>query len=716
MADATKRLRLDEILIREGLVSEEQVKEALMRQKAQGGKFGSQLLYHRHIDEAGLVKALAKQFNCEGVVLSNLDIPEIIVKTIPSKVALARKVIPFDYDTDNNVLKVACEDPTDSSLIDELNFVARGKNVKLYAAAELALNTAIARNYLGRDTSLDDNLLLEIPDVATDTGKLPQATESDLAGEDEPDPNARGTVLLVTDEEYAAPLLRSILERDHYQVAITDSADDAIEMLDDREFVTVFIKDTVAGDYIDLIDRLRKISPRTVVRYYDSASSLLLGQDSYSAESDLLTKNLDLLTSLLSTKDRLGANHGGVVGQYVEKLCRRLGLPLRDRLAVVTAGYIHDLAKFYYKIEDPSDYRQTIGLTVKLLESINYSPVVVEMLRSMYIDLKGKYTRRLPIEVLGGNILTIVDLLCDNISVDERLSLDKFDAIHKKFRDLTGKLFLSEVVDAFVVMIKEEVLKQQTEQLAGQVMLYTEEPGGLYSVELRLKSEGFRTISAGSMESFVELYNRSRPDMVVLMLWGETREIAARVDDIAGQGIDFKTTPAFLLVKGAGTAELTPVLAKGIEDAMAADGSLDLLVAKMLKIRRRLLADPKKRSESGQNGSGTRGRLADMNLIDLLQALGPGRRTVKVTLTPAGTETGELTLYLRQGQITFARYHNLSGAEAVYEAVSWSDGTWSVEPVTDKDLPQPNNRLSNESILMEGCRLLDEKTRAGQLL
>jgi hypothetical protein len=43
----TGKIRLDEILLREKLITAEQIQEALLRQKKQGGKFGSQLLYHR---------------------------------------------------------------------------------------------------------------------------------------------------------------------------------------------------------------------------------------------------------------------------------------------------------------------------------------------------------------------------------------------------------------------------------------------------------------------------------------------------------------------------------------------------------------------------------------------------------------------------------------------------------------------------------------------
>jgi len=712
MSRETQKLRLDEILVKEGLISEAQIKEALMRQKAHGGKFGSQLLYHRYIDEAGLVKALATQLGCEGVVLAKRDIPKLVIKLIPKKVAVARKVIPFDYDPEKNLLKIACEDPTDQNLMDELNFMAQGKEIKLYVAAELALNTAIAKHYMRRDVSLDDNLLLEIPDEVTKTGNVPIPA---LDGAAQEVSDYRGAVLLVTDEEYSGPLLQSILERDNYQVVMTDSADDAIDILSDRQFHSVFIKDTVAGDYIDLIDRLRKTSPRTVVRYYETSSALVLNEDATATEGDLLIKSLDLFTSLLSSKSKLPTNHSGMVGQYVDKLCRKIGLPDKERLTITCGGYIHDLAKFYYHTEGNRDHRATIRLTGKLLASLDYSPVVIGMLRSMYMDLGGKYTKRLPIEVLGGNILTIVDLFCDHIPPDGRLSLDKFNAIKKKFRRGVGRLFFHEVVEAFIILIQEETLQLRTVERASQVMIYAGHSNSLYAVEIRIKHEGFRTVSEHSLGSFIDLFQRSRPDMVVLLLPGKPADVLGLVQDLTTKGLDFKKTPTFLLVDSSSTSRLTKLLERGIEDIIALDGSLDLLIVKMRKAWDRIQAEDKETSE-GEQSNGSRGRLSDMNLIDLLQALGPSRKTVRITITAENSDDGRLIIYLDQGNITFAQFKDKTGPEAVYEGIAWTDGSWTVEPVLAESLPESNNQLPNESILMEGCRLLDEKVRAGQLL
>jgi hypothetical protein len=85
-------------------------------------------------------------------------------------------------------------------------------------------------------------------------------------------------------------------------------------------------------------------------------------------------------------------------------------------------------------------------------------------------------------------------------------------------------------------------------------------------------------------------------------------------------------------------------------------------------------------------------------------------------VAPDAYTSKKLTVCLDAGRIVFAAFDDLAGAEAVYEGLTWTEGAWHVEPVTPEDLPAPNNDLSNEAILMEGCRLIDERVRAGRLL
>jgi hypothetical protein len=72
----------------------------------------------------------------------------------------------------------------------------------------------------------------------------------------------------------------------------------------------------------------------------------------------------------------------------------------------------------------------------------------------------------------------------------------------------------------------------------------------------------------------------------------------------------------------------------------------------------------------------------------------------------------ELTICLDKGRIIYAQSDDKTGAEAVYDGVTWHTGKWVVQPLKESELPAPNNDDANESILMEGCRRLDEKSRA----
>jgi hypothetical protein len=97
-----------------------------------------------------------------------------------------------------------------------------------------------------------------------------------------------------------------------------------------------------------------------------------------------------------------------------------------------------------------------------------------------------------------------------------------------------------------------------------------------------------------------------------------------------------------------------------------------------------------------------------MNVIDLLQAMGPTGKTARLSVTGQGQQ---LTIYLKEGQITYAECEDVVGAEAVYCALGWRKGVWSLESVAPEDIPDPNVSHTNEGILLEGCRRLDESIR-----
>ncbi|RKX22368.1 MAG: hypothetical protein DRP35_02060, partial [Candidatus Zixiibacteriota bacterium] len=57
------------------------------------------------------------------------------------------------------------------------------------------------------------------------------------------------------------------------------------------------------------------------------------------------------------------------------------------------------------------------------------------------------------------------------------------------------------------------------------------------------------------------------------------------------------------------------------------------------------------------------------------------------------------------------KYDEIYGPEAVFKAIGWKKGVWSIEPIEAKDIPAKNIELPNETILLEGCRLFDEQNK-----
>jgi response regulator RpfG family c-di-GMP phosphodiesterase len=613
------RERLDEILIQQGLITDKDVKEALLHQKTHGGKFGSHLLYCRFVTEAQLVDALSSQLGHPGVVITGVKIPKNVVEMIPRNVALARKVMPFEYNRKSKVLKIACDDPTDQSLIKELSFVVSGIQIELHVAAEIAINTAIAKYYLGRDTTLDDNFLLEILEDPTKARVGPQSGEPTQAG------------------------------------------------------------------------------------YTDEVSSEV---------EELFLGNLDLMTSLLSSAARQTSNHSRQVGRYTEKLCRKLALPCADRLLIASAGYLHDLARFYYKSENIENDRRLIQMSIRLLVSLNYSPAMIEILQSMYANLDEEHETDLPIHVLGGNIITIVDQFCHAAPDYERLSLDRFDGIKKKLRDQAGRLFLQDVVEAFIEMVQVEVLGLQTGRRSLRLMLYCEDQVLKQPLEMRLKSEGFGVVSHDSVASLAELYERGKPDVLLLAVMGDAREATRLADELAFWGVKIVRTPTLLLVKSSSVPRLAGLLERGIEDIIVLEDNLDLLVGKIRRLETEARATPE--GTDSTEGPSTCGSLDDTNLIDLLQSLGTSGETVRIEIESGKFPSDRLTLYMESGRLVFAELKDLNGPEAAYEGCTWLEGSWTVEPVEAGDVPPPNISMANESILMEACKLLDERSKATQ--
>ncbi|MDC4204054.1 MAG: hypothetical protein MPW13_06595 [Candidatus Manganitrophus sp.] len=90
-----KRKMLGEMLIAEGLLSNEQLKRALAEQKTHGGRIGVVLKSLGLVTEDDIIKVLGKQMGIQYVDLSGIIVEPEIIQIVPEMVARRHQIILF---------------------------------------------------------------------------------------------------------------------------------------------------------------------------------------------------------------------------------------------------------------------------------------------------------------------------------------------------------------------------------------------------------------------------------------------------------------------------------------------------------------------------------------------------------------------------------------------------------------------------------------------
>jgi type IV pilus assembly protein PilB len=146
--------RIGEQLLKNALITPDQLLEAQKAQKISGTRLGSQLVKLGHLSEEQLVDFLGKQYRLPSIILKSMSPDPEVVKLIPLNVVQKYHAIPFERN--GATLKVAMTDPTNIFAVDDLKFLT-GYSVEVFVTSEDSLKWAIDHFY-DQSASLDDAL------------------------------------------------------------------------------------------------------------------------------------------------------------------------------------------------------------------------------------------------------------------------------------------------------------------------------------------------------------------------------------------------------------------------------------------------------------------------------------------------------------------------------------------------------------------------------
>src|SRR6266852_3404777 len=178
-------VRLGEILVKESLITQDQLQKALEFQRANGGKLGSCLTKMGYITDDDITGVLSRQYGVPSINLKYYEIDPNVIRLIPQDTALRYQVVPLSRV--GSVLTIAMTDPTNVFAMDDVKFMT-GFNVEPVVASESAIADAISRFYGGAHANgeelsnlmrdlVEDELELASDETELDAASLEKAAE-----------------------------------------------------------------------------------------------------------------------------------------------------------------------------------------------------------------------------------------------------------------------------------------------------------------------------------------------------------------------------------------------------------------------------------------------------------------------------------------------------------------------------------------------------------
>jgi len=173
--------RIGELLVKENLLTTEQLRKAREGAKEGGERLGAQITKLGFLQENELNEFVAKQYGVPDIDLDEFDIDPSVIQLIPEEVALKHTVIPVNRAGSTLILAIA--DPSNIFAIDDIKFLT-GYNIEVVVASEEQIRRAVDRHY-DKSSSLDDimgdfddsDMELVQDDDEVDIGELAKESE-----------------------------------------------------------------------------------------------------------------------------------------------------------------------------------------------------------------------------------------------------------------------------------------------------------------------------------------------------------------------------------------------------------------------------------------------------------------------------------------------------------------------------------------------------------
>ena len=140
----TTNKHLGELLVERGILTRQQVQDAVDHQKTDGGLFGEVLVKLGHATEENIAQALTTQYGFPYLPLANYEIDVEVIKTVPENVCRQFCLIPIDKI--GKSLTLAMSNPLNVQAAEDVELIT-GCTVQAFVATATDIKNSINKYY-----------------------------------------------------------------------------------------------------------------------------------------------------------------------------------------------------------------------------------------------------------------------------------------------------------------------------------------------------------------------------------------------------------------------------------------------------------------------------------------------------------------------------------------------------------------------------------------
>lgn len=698
--------RLDQILIRLGFATAEQVAQALRKQQGLGGRLGTHLVYDGHVTEEQLGRALAAQFGVPAFdPARQRPVPELLER-LPQGFARQHLVLPLSLDEESGTLSLAAVDPRDTTALGQVRQLLRCRQINVCVIPEVTLEKLLAGAGLDGDGLHGPRRLIELPELFAGPDETEAATSRVPAEAAAP---AEQAVLLVTGRSFLASFLAPLFEREGRALVVAADADQAGSLLARGGIGHVLLAEDLATAWRDRMHAAPTGASPPVTRLGPISETLLGTAAPYPALRRSLLGALQLLAEQAGE-----GQHQPPAYDLLRRDARALGETLGFELlaidgleiaALMLAPAAPPAANVEALLADDGtgiDWPRTLGTAAAVAFPWRVDAVLAAMRQLLggRVNL-DEFGRNDPETAQAAQVLALVWHYHQRSAVAAGAGDAHTANRNASLRARGGQLARPEIVERYLQVLA----RTEDELVAGagqQLLVVGGDDRSLRQLGARLGHLGYRTVVLRTLDEAAELCARQAPAAVLVHDGSAPHEILrARERLAAGTRL-----PVFAVTGAVDPARLLTLFDAGFDDVFALPRDLDLVAARLRKALRASAAGAPGGAPPAPSRPGSfQAAFAAFAFTDLMQTLSQSLKSVRIDLQRPGGERA--VVYLDRGQLVHAASGALRGADAVYRVIAWEDdGAFAVQP--ESEFPVPNIGLPLESILMEGCRLLDE--------